>query len=138
MVQVNLEIVLRFVAQCLHEPLEARQSGFIALVDTRVRQHLRAQQRQTEAAEYLRDNPEARFIMNANYTERAVQKLRSQKTLKHKILQLLQNHRLFQMKNLKNKSKTLLKLQIPPLSKSLLKNLKKKTKQKKKKKYQNS
>lgn len=47
-------------------------------------------------------------------------------------------HRLFQMKNLKNKSKTLLKLQIPPLSKSLLKNLKKKTKQKKKMKYQNS
>ncbi|MCY6364426.1 hypothetical protein OXV70_12030 [Bacteroides ovatus] len=37
-----------------------------------------------------------------------------------------------------NKSKTLLKLQIPPLSKSLLKNLKKKTKQKKKMKYQNS
>ena len=45
MVQVNLEIVLRFVAQCLHEPLEARQSGFVALVDTRVRQHLRAHQR---------------------------------------------------------------------------------------------
>ena len=45
MVQVNLEIVLRFVAQCLHEPLEARQSGFIALVDARVRQHLRAHQR---------------------------------------------------------------------------------------------
>ena len=42
------------------------------------------------------------------------------------------------MKNLKNKSKTLLKLQIPPLSKILLKNLKKKTKQKKKMKYQNS
>lgn len=37
-----------------------------------------------------------------------------------------------------NKSKTLLKLQIPPLSKSLLKNLKKKTKQKKRMKYQNS
>ena len=34
------------------------------------------------------------------------------------------------MKNLKNKSKTLLKLQIPPLSKSLLKNLKKKDKTK--------
>ena len=36
------------------------------------------------------------------------------------------------------KQETLLKLQIPPLSKSLLKNLKKKTKQKKKMKYQNS